>query len=133
MEKKMKGLKSIIILAIFLASFSLVLDGCKSKEDKKHNRTLHGTIEEIDVPGNAVTMNWFNEKLGKSMIIAGKITKETEIYIDGKLGNLSQVKSGDKVIVEGYKKGTDIVGVKVSITHAGPATKITRPTTQPAK
>jgi|WetSurMetagenome_2_1015567.scaffolds.fasta_scaffold131875_2 hypothetical protein len=129
----MKRSTSIVVLGLFLASFAFLADGCKSKEDKKHTRTLKGTIEELDIPGNTVTMNWFNEKLGKSMIIAGKITKETEIYIDGKLGKLSHVKSGDKVIVEGYKKGTDIIAVKVNITQVGQATKINRPTTQPAK
>jgi hypothetical protein len=132
----MKRSTSIVVLGLFLASFAFLADGCKSKEDKKHNRTLKGTIEEIDIPGNTVSMNWFNEKLGKSMVIAGIITKETEIYIDGKLGNignLSQAKTGDKVIVEGYKKGTDVVAVKINITQVGQATKINRPTTQPAK
>ncbi len=125
--------KSIVVLGLLLATFAFFTDGCKSKSEKKRNRVLRGTIEEVDIPGKTVTMNWFNEKLGKSMVIAGQITKETEIYIDGKLGDLSQIKSGDKVIVEGYQKGTDTVAAKVNITHTGQTPKPKPATTQPVK
>jgi len=127
-----RGIAFLGLLLVMTGSV-LCLDGCKAKEQKKHNRTIQGTVEEIDIPGNTVTMNWFNEKQGKSLTLAGKITKETEVYIDGKLADLSQVKTGDKVIVEGYKKGTDIVAIKVSITHGSQTPKASRATTQPVK
>ncbi len=123
-------------MMVIISTLAIGAGGCKGKEDKQRNRTLKGTVDSIDVATKTVTMNWFNDKIGKSMIIAGKVTPETEIYIDGKLSDLGQVRSGDEVIVEGYKKGTDVVAVKVSITHAGEQSiKIGKPTapTQPAK
>jgi len=123
-------------MIVFVAALAVGVNGCKSKEDKKQNRTLQGTIESVDLPTKTVTMNWFNEKWGKPIIVAGRVTNETEIYVDGKIGDLGQVKVGDKVIVEGYKKGADIVAVKVNVTHSAEEShKIVKPgaTTQPAK
>jgi hypothetical protein len=80
-------------------------------------------------------MNLFNEKEGKTIPVAGKITPETEIYIDGKLADISQLKENDEVSVEGYKKGTDVVAVKVMVArNSNVSQKIQKPAaaTQPA-
>lgn len=105
--------------------------GCKSKESKVQNRTLHGTVATIDVASGSVSMNWFNEKLGKPMIIGGQTTQETEIYIDGKMADLGQLREGDEVVVEGYsEKGKGIFAKRISVTRntAGTMTKIQKPT-----
>jgi hypothetical protein len=127
--------KMICVIMLTAAGLSLGLDGCKGKESKQRNRTLKGTVESIDLTNKTVTMSWFNEKIGRSMPISGRITKDTEIYIDGKLSDLSQIKENDSVVVEGYQKGYDTVAEKVNIIRAPePATKISRPTqSKPAK
>jgi ribosomal protein S12 len=112
------------------------LTGCKSKDKQPKHRTLHGTVSTIDTSNGTVAMNWFNENLGKSMVVAGKITKDTEIYIDGKLGDITHIQENDEVSVEGFKKGTDIVAVKVMITRNATQSQTIKkptPTSQPAE
>lgn len=112
-----------------------VFNGCKSKDKKKQSRVIKGTIETIDLGNNIVTMNFFNEKVGKSMPLASPIYKDTEIYIDGKLADISQLKENDPVVVEGFKKGTDLHPTKITVIHPnkqiGKIMKTT--TTRPAK
>lgn len=107
--------------------------GCKSKEDKKRARILHGTIDTIDLPSKTISVEWYNPKRGETMFVAGRITKETEIYIDGKIEDISKIKTGDPVIVEGYKKGSDVVAVKLDIVRASQSRTIIKPATKPAK
>jgi len=119
----------MVIAALFCG-----LNGCKSKESKKKPRTLHGTVDSIDMVTKTVIIEWFNDKTGKTMFLPGRVTPETEIFIDGKLADLSQVRTKDDVVVEGYQKGTDNVAVKVTITRAtDKVLRIVKPTsTQPA-
>jgi hypothetical protein len=88
----------------------------------------------VSAANNTVAMNWYSEKLGKSIPVSGKIIPETEIYIDGKLADINQLKENDEVIVEGYKKGTDVIALKVMVTRtaANGSQTIQKPTTQPA-
>ncbi len=125
--------KRIFIALTLLVIVSTVITGCKSKEPKKRQRTLHGIIDTIDLNSKTVSMEWYNPKRGQTMFIAGRITKDTEIYIDGKIADITQIKPGDSVIVEGYKKGSDIVATKVDIVRAAKSKKIIKPnpTTQP--
>ncbi len=125
--------KVIVLLALTVVTMNMFI-GCKSKEPKKRQRTLHGIIDTIDLNSKTVSMEWYNPKRGQTMFIAGRITKDTEIYIDGKISDITQIKPGDSVIVEGYKKGSDIVATKVDIVRTAKSKKIMKhkPTTQPA-
>jgi len=125
--------KIIAVLMIGLAMM-WAMSGCKSKNKEAKHRTLQGTIAVISTANNTVAMNWYSEKLGKTIPVSGKIVPETEIYIDGKLADLSQLKENDEVIVEGYKKGSDVVALKVMVTRTGSAGSqniIKQATTQP--
>jgi hypothetical protein len=127
--------KVICVILLAAAVLGVGLYGCKAKKPKQVNRTLKGTVESIDLTNKTVTMSWFNEKIGRSMPISARITNDTEIYIDGKLSDLSQVKENDPVVAEGFQKGGDTVVQRVKIIRAPePATKIVRPTqSKPAK
>ncbi len=110
----------------------LTMGGCKSKESKVQNRTLHGTIATIDVANGNVSMNWFNEKQGKPMLVGGQLLEDTGIYIDGKIADIGQLKEGDEVVVEGYvEKGKGIFAKRIMVTRNSPGTmtKIEKPTT----
>ncbi len=124
--------KRIFVVLALSVSMLIGISGCKSKKPKKRERTLHGIIDTIDLNSKTVSMEWYNPKRGQTMFIAGRITKDTEIYIDGKIADITQIKPGDSVIVEGYKKGSDIVATKVDIVRSAKAKKIIKhkPTTQ---
>ncbi len=130
----MRKNKTLIVAITLACAMMIVSGGCKSKSSKKRYRTLHGIIDTIDLKSKTVSMEWYNPKRGQTMFIAGRITKDTEIYIDGKLSDITKVKSGDSVVVEGYKKGSDIVAVKVDIVRTAKSKKIIKrkPTTQPS-
>ena len=132
----MKLVKRItVILLTIVCLCGLTMAGCKSKDSKIQNRTLHGTIATIDVANGSVSMNWFNEKMGKPMIVGGQILDDTEIYIDGKMADLGQLKEGDEVVVDGYsEKGKGIFAQRITVTRnlAGTMTKIEKPTTTKA-
>ncbi len=127
--------KKIFFVVLLVLVVGISLPGCKSKESKKRYRTLHGTIVSVDTSNGTIVMNWFNEKTGTTIPIGGQVTKETEIYIDGKVADISQIKVDDEVTVEGYQKGPDTVPVKITINHHSGGTKIIpkKATTQPAR
>ena len=98
---------------------STLLPGCRSKESKKRYRTLEGTVHKIDPATGRVSMSCYVPNVGKTMIIWAEITKETEIYIDGKLADISQIKPDDEVVAEGYKQGTSIIVTRVNVDRKG--------------
>jgi hypothetical protein len=126
--------KKILIVVMMGLAMMWAMNGCKSKDKEAKHRTLQGTVAMVSAANNTVAMNWYSEKLGKSIPVSGKIIPETEIYIDGKLADINQLKENDEVIVEGYKKGTDVIALKVMVTRtaANGSQTIQKPTTQPA-
>jgi cytochrome c-type biogenesis protein CcmE len=130
-ETNVKSTKRLVVVLSMIACVSaMTMLGCKSKESKTQDRTLHGTVATTDVANGSVSMNWFNEKIGKPMIIGGQVTEDTEIYIDGKVADLGQLREGDEVVVDGYtEKGKGIFAKRISVTRnsAGTMTKIEKP------
>jgi Cu/Ag efflux protein CusF len=127
--KLTKRFAVVLLAAGCLVGFAM--SGCKSKESKVQNRTLHGTIEIIDLEENKLTMSWFNEKMGKQMQIIGQALPDTEIYIDGKVASIDQLKEGDEVVVDGYQeKNKGVFAKRITVTRnsAGTMTKIEKPT-----
>ncbi len=122
-----------ILLVVSAAIMLTGLVGCKSKDDTKRERILHGTVDTIDLPSKTISIEWYNPKRSETMFIAGRLTKDTEIYIDGKITDITKIKIGDPVIVEGYKKGSDVVAVKIDIVRASQPRKIIKPATQSVK
>jgi hypothetical protein len=133
-ENIVKKFTSLLLVLVLTVAAGL-LDGCKAKEKKAHNKTIKGAIDKIDLSSNTVTLSWFNENAGRTLYLAAPVSRETEIYIDGKLADLPQVKVGDQAIVQGYKKGSDLVPVRVDIVRSSDsARRILKPAaTLPAK
>jgi hypothetical protein len=131
MRKSKTLLVAVLALLVLAGGFS----GCKSKDKKKQSRVIKGIVESIDLANNIVTMNFFNEKVGKNIPLASPIYKDTEIYIDGKLADISQLKENDPVVVEGFKKGADLHPTKITVIHLNKQIGkiIKNPTTRPAK
>lgn len=129
-----RGRYTLTVALILLASAALLLPGCRSKKPKKRHKTLHGVVTYVDLTTGDVAMDWFNPKKSKTIQVTGRVTKDTDIYIDGKLAAITDIKIGDPVIVEGYIQGADAVAERVTIDH-GTGKTINRPepvtTTQP--
>lgn len=106
-------------LIVWILAGVLVLDGCKSSKPKRREMTLSGVAESIDVDRGIVTMNFFSKKRGKMVPLDGRIVPETEIYIDGRLSELNQIKQGDEIIAQGYKEGPAIVVLRIEVIRSG--------------
>lgn len=121
-------------MVLVVAVAGLMFTGCKSKEEKPRNRTLKGKVDRIDVNTKMMSMQWFSEKSDRPIFLAAPCLPETEIYIDGKLSDISQIRPGDPVVVEGYKQGSDLKPLKVIIDRStGEFRRIKPADTQPAK
>lgn len=129
MDKRKSVAMAMVLM--FGVSGALLLAGCGSKKPKKRSRTLNGMVESIDVASGSVAMSWFDEKAAKTRQIGGRIAPETEIYIDGKVAELSDVREGDEVMVEGYKQGIDIVATRIDVIRKKGS--VTLPTTKPVE
>ncbi len=118
-------------LVVWVLAGVLVLNGCKASKPKRHDMTLSGVAESIDVDNGIVTMNFFSKKQGKMVPLGGRVTAETEIYIDGKLSELDQVKQGDEIIAQGYKEGPDVVVLRIEVIRGG-SEQVAVPASAPA-
>jgi len=109
----------VIITFIFILSAGALIPGCRSKKPKKKYARREGTVQAIDLETRRVSIASYVKKLGKTIPITGALAPEAEIYIDGKLSDLSEVGIGDKVIVDGYKYKGQITATRVEIIRKG--------------
>ncbi|NLX05493.1 MAG: hypothetical protein GXY33_10145 [Phycisphaerae bacterium] len=101
-------------VAVCLAA-SILISGCGSGKSKRRYDTRDGVVEAVDPATRRVTMTTFVPKLGRTIKITGQLAEDAEIYIDGKLADLSQIELNDRVRVYGYKEGDEIMATKVEI------------------
>ena len=83
----------------------MVLPGCGKKEDARKHRRLEGVIEQIDLAASEVTLRYFSDKHQVETTITGRVTAETEIFINGVLSSLGQLRVGERVAVLGWVQG----------------------------
>lgn len=108
----------LVVLFIFVLLGLGLVPGCKSKEEKKKSQVREGTIVSVDPASGTVSMSIYIKKLRKERIITGDIAN-AEIYIDGKLVTIEQLRPGDYVSVEGYKKSDKIVATRIRVVRTG--------------
>jgi hypothetical protein len=99
-----------------------MLPGCSNKEETAEHRSLEGVIERIDVDESEVTLRYYSAKHKAETTITGKATAETEVFINGVLSSLEQLRVGERVAVIGWVRGhgndREVVAVKVNVERA---------------
>ena len=95
--------KAICLLCVGMA-WSLVL-GCGDDKPKRKYNVLEGTVKNIDLSTNKVSMFWYSEKQGTEVTIDGTVTSETEVLINGRVAKLEDLIIGERIKVEGYQVG----------------------------
>lgn len=115
--------------------------GCSEKDSGRKYRQLEGTITSIDLPNAQVTLRFFSEKHRTETTVTGKVTAETEIFINGALSSLEDLREGERVLVRGWVRGRgadrEVVAERVVVERAdtirrGPAGQPTETDDQPA-
>ena len=75
---------------------------------------MEGNVESIDLVTRQVSMSFYN-KNGKSVIVTGELVDGAEVYIDGKLSDITKIKVSDNVIVEGFQQGAKVAATRVEV------------------
>jgi hypothetical protein len=82
---------------------------CRSdKPERKYREPIEGTAEAINVETGEVTMLWFNEKKNREVPLTGRVTDETEFFINGRSAKLTDIRIKERVRVSGFISGTDM-------------------------
>lgn len=108
------------VLAVMLLAAIVMTVGCRSdKPERKYCEPIDGTAEAINVETGEVTMLWYNEKKDKEIPLTGRVTDETEYFINGRAAKLTDIRLKERVRVSGYIRGSDMdreyVVVKVEV------------------
>ncbi len=107
---------------VLILLLSLTPVGCGRKDAGRKHRRLEGTIEQIDQANSQVTLVYYSEKHNTEVSVTGQVTPETEIFINGALSSLHDLREGERVTVIGWVQGhggdRTVVAVTVTVQRA---------------
>ena len=108
-------------VALLLLS-PLASTGCSEKDSARKHRQLEGTITNIDLDNAIVTLRFYSEKHKAETTVTGKVTPQTEVFINGQLSSLKDLREGERVSVVGWVQGRsadrEVVAVEVTVQRA---------------
>lgn len=108
-------------VALLLLS-PLASTGCSEKDSARKHRQLEGTITNIDLDNAKVTLRFYSEKHKAETTVTGRVTPKTEVFINGQLSSLKDLREGERVSVVGWVQGRsadrEVVAVKVTVERA---------------
>lgn len=94
---------------------------CGDDEPKVRVRTIPGTIMKIDTANRRLTLRYLHEKSGVHREVEGDVLPDTEIFINGKLSPLSDLKIGERAVIQGRIEktatSTKIYALKIDVTR----------------
>lgn len=129
--QRMIRISTLITMAAGLVAFG----ACSHKNAEPEHRTIEGVAESIDTNTNQVAMRWYNPKKQADMKVAGTVTDQTEILINGRVARLEDIKVGEKVSVTGRimkdSSSPQLIATRIEVTREASSTSA--PTTRPAK
>ena len=85
-----------------LAGGLLSLAGCKTEKSEREHGAIRGTILNVDEATGKVTVRHYSEKKKKHLPREITVTPKTEIFINGRIAQLNEIKTGEQVVVAGY-------------------------------
>ncbi len=111
-----------VLATVLILLLSLTPVGCSRKDAGRKHRRLEGTIEKIDQANSQVTLAYYSEKHRTEVLVVGQVTSETEIFINGALSSLTDLREGERVTVIGWVQGhggdRTVVAVTVTVQRA---------------
>ena len=114
------------------------LAGCREeKPQRTYREPLEGTAEAINLQTGEVTMLWHNPKKNSDVTLTGRVTEETEYFINGRSATLADIRLKEQVRVTGYVRGKGIdkeyMVTRVDVEREEDWIPTSAPTTQPAR
>ena len=96
----MNMLQSAVILSLSVAV--ILAGGCAGTAQEREYNAVTGVASGIDLDTGNVSMDWRNEETGDVRRLTGRVTQETEIFINGIGAELADARLGDRVTVVVY-------------------------------
>jgi len=97
------GMNVLQAAAILSLSAAVILAaGCRRPAQERKYDAVTGVATEINLDTGDVSMDWRNEETGGVRRLTGRVTQETEIFINGIGAELADVRLGDRVTVVVY-------------------------------
>ena len=110
--------------ALFRSVMCLLVAACCSCTDNEPRitvRTIAGTIMKVDAGERRLTLRFVHEKSGEHREVEGEVLIDAEIFINGKLSTLADIKVGERAVVQGRIEktvdSTKISALKIDITR----------------
>mgnify|MGYP000066584352 CR=1 FL=1 len=117
-------LRASVPNSLFRSVLCLLVIACCSCGENEPDitvRTIPGTIMKIDAAQRRLTLRYVHEKSGVHREVEGDVLPGTEIFINGKLSTLADIKIGERAVIQGSieRKGdrTKISALKIDITR----------------
>jgi len=87
---------------IFPAALAALIgtSGCNEEKDDFEIVALQGRVEKITLTGDDVgeiSVHYYSEKHKEEIVGTGKVTKETEILINGVVAKLKDIREGERI------------------------------------
>lgn len=120
---------------IWAVACSFSLGGCKERKEERVYRALRGIARSKNPETGLVSMDFTREN-GHVVELEGQVTQDTEIFVDGRVATLDDVRIGEEVEVIGYITGSgkqrQMVVTQVVVTRNESEHPPVEPTTQEA-
>ena len=88
---------------LFGLALVLALGGCRQYTPERKYQVESGVASGIDIQTGTVSMKWTHRRTGEPMLLTGRITQETEIFINGISASVEDVRPGDAVEVTAWE------------------------------
>jgi len=133
------GVGYVVSLSL-LAGGLFGLAGCKTEKSEREHGAIRGTILNVDEATGKITVRHYSEKKKKHLPREITVTPKTEIFINGRIAQLNEIKTSEQVVVAGYAERDGsrkrMVAQEIKIERddwSSAPRSATQPTTQPAK
>ncbi len=91
-----------------VAAMALVTTGCQQDQPtRKYLEPIEGTALKINAQTNEVSMELVHPRTGTAVARTGYVNEKTRVEINGVIGRVEDIDTGDAVRVTGYFEGDD--------------------------
>lgn len=126
-------------LGCLLLAAVTAFPGCGKDEPEAEIKSQTGVIERIDREESRLTLRFYNPKHDREDTVTGTINADTEIFINGVVSSLKDLREGERVTVQGriqrQKGELEVLALKIQAERGETIRRGTAapgPSTQPA-
>jgi len=96
-------------IVTIICCFAILCGGCKHQAKERKYRAVAVTATHIDAESGVVAVKWKDQRTDQAETRTGRVTIETEIFINGISASLEDIRIGDQAIVIAYPTVTSDV------------------------